>query len=66
MPKTTDKYAVDPSLARAWTLPASLYIDPTALDDEKERIFARSWQVMGRSAPVTNAGDPFTAELIDE
>ncbi len=52
--------------ARASTLPAGLYTDPAQLGREKEKIFACTWQVMGRSQQVANPGDYFTAELAGE
>jgi len=58
--------SVDPDIARAWTLPSSLYSDPATFADEKERIFTRCWQVVGHRDQVANAGDYFTTELVGE
>jgi choline monooxygenase len=58
--------AVDSDIARAWTLPSYLYTDPSVFDTEKERIFARSWQVVGHRDQVANPGDYFTTELVGE
>lgn len=62
------KYAfdVEADIAKAWTLPASLYTDESTFVEEKEKIFSRNWQVVGRSEQVANAGDFFTTELIGE
>lgn len=57
---------IDAEIARAWTLPAHVYTDPSILLAEKERIFARTWQVVGHVGQVANPGDFFTASLIDE
>src|SRR4029077_15070781 len=57
---------IDAEIARAWTLPAHVYTDPSILLAEKERIFARTWQVVGHSNQVANAGDFFTTTLINE
>ena len=61
-----DSFSVDSDIARAWTLPSHLYIDDAAFAAEKERIFGRSWQVVGHRDQVGNAGDYFTAELVGE
>lgn len=53
-------------IARSWTLPANLYIDPAVLEREREEIFSRTWQIVGRRDQVSNPGDFFTAELAGE
>jgi len=58
--------SVDSDITRAWTLPSYLYSDPAVFDAEKERIFARSWQVVGHRDQVVNAGDYFTTEWVGE
>jgi choline monooxygenase len=57
---------IDPEVARAWTLPANLYTESEVFADEKEKIFARSWQVVGHRDQVAKAGDYFTTELLGE
>jgi choline monooxygenase len=57
---------VDPNVGRAWTLPSYLYCDAAIFAAEKEQIFRRSWQVVGHSDRVRNAGDYFTTELVGE
>jgi choline monooxygenase len=59
-------FRVDADIARAWTLPSSLYTDAKVFAEEKEKIFARTWQVVGHASQVANAGDYFTTELIGE
>jgi choline monooxygenase len=61
-----DPPEIDSDVARAWTLPAKLYTEPDVFADEKEKIFARSWQVVGHKDQVANAGDYFTTELVGE
>ena len=61
-----DIFQVDAEIARAWTLPAQLYTDPSILLAEKERIFSRTWQVVGHRSQVANPGDYFTTELLGE
>src|SRR5215470_6568111 len=57
---------VDPNIARAWTLPASVYTDPSVFAEEKEKIYARTWQVVGHASQLANPGDYFTTELVGE
>jgi len=57
---------IDPDIARAWTLPAVLYTDASVLAVEKEKIFSRTWQVVGHADQVANPGDYFTIELVGE
>ncbi len=57
---------VDANIARAWTLPASLYTDANVFAEEKEKIFGCTWQVVGHASQVANAGDYFTTELVGE
>jgi len=53
-------------LARAHTLPARCYTDPGFFTLERERIFARTWQPVGRLEQVRQPGDYFTAEIAGE
>jgi choline monooxygenase len=50
-------------LARASTLSAGWYTDPAVLTLERDRIFSRTWQPVGRAAQVAQPGDFFTAEV---
>ena len=61
-----ESFQVDAEIARAWTLPAPLYTDANIFLAEKEKIFARTWQVVGHASQVENPGDFFTTELIGE
>jgi choline monooxygenase len=61
-----NSFEIDPQIERAWTLPAPLYIDPRVAADENDRIFSRTWQVVGHHDQVANAGDYFTTELVGE
>jgi choline monooxygenase len=56
----------DPDLARASTLPAQLYLDPEVLEVERERIFARTWQLVGSAARVAEPGRYACAEVAGE
>jgi choline monooxygenase len=61
-----ESFVVDAEIARAWTLPAPLYTDSSIFLAEKEKIFARTWQVVGHASQVENPGDFFTTEFIGE
>jgi choline monooxygenase len=66
MATSKDAFSIDSDIARAWTLPSSLYTAPDVFAAEKERIFGRTWQVVGHRDQVANAGDYFTTELVGE
>jgi phenylpropionate dioxygenase-like ring-hydroxylating dioxygenase large terminal subunit len=57
----------DPSLrealARGRTLPADWYTDPKLFEREEERIFAASWNYIGRVEQLAKAGDFLTARV---
>src|SRR5258708_27492784 len=57
---------IDPAVGKSWTLPADVYLDPALLVREKQFLFGRTWQIIGRRDQVTNPGDYFTADLIGE
>jgi choline monooxygenase len=66
MSTSLDKLEIDPDVSRAWSLPASFYTESSSFDQEKDRIFARTWQVVGHRHQLANAGDFFTTELQGE
>ncbi|MGH9580968.1 MAG: aromatic ring-hydroxylating oxygenase subunit alpha [Terriglobales bacterium] len=57
---------VDAEIARSWTLPSHLYVDAGWLAAERERIFSRAWQIVGRREQLAHPGDFFTAEVAGE
>ena len=59
-------FPFDPNIARAATIPARVYVDPVYLELERERIFARSWQLVGRMDDVREHGQYFTAQIGDD
>jgi len=65
----SSKLLADPGLANALergdTLPARWYVEPDVFQAEKERIFHRTWQYVGHTGQVANAGDYFTTRLGD-
>ena len=66
MSHATNSVRIDADIARAWTLPASLYFDPAVSAEERTKIFSRTWQVVGHSSQVATPGDYFTTELAGE
>ena len=66
MPNPLESLSIDQNPARAWTLPSSLYTEAAVFDAEKEKIFSRTWQVVGHHSQVANPGDYFTTELAGE
>jgi phenylpropionate dioxygenase-like ring-hydroxylating dioxygenase large terminal subunit len=49
-----------------WSLPAWTYSDPEFFELEKERVFARAWQVVCHESDVAAPGDWHTLEYIGE
>src|SRR3990172_6442716 len=59
-------YDVEPDLARASTIPSRWYTDPAFLDLEKQEIFWRTWQPVGRMDLLERAGDYLTCDVLGE
>jgi choline monooxygenase len=57
---------VDERLSHAATIPSWCYTDPATLVEERDRIFARTWQMVGREDQVASPGSYFTAEIAGE
>jgi choline monooxygenase len=57
---------LEADLAKAETLASRWYLDPAALELERDRIFARTWQFAGPLAQVAKSGDYFTADVAGE
>ncbi len=57
--------AYDPKapLAEASTPPAEWYTDPRILELERQTVFTRSWQLVGRAAQVAEPGQYITSEV---
>ena len=56
-------FPFDPNIERASTVPARVYNDPVFLELERERIFARTWQLVGRVEDVKEHGQFITAQI---
>lgn len=63
--KHTD-YKFDQNLSCASTLPAHWYFDSQILEVEKEKVFGKTWQLVGREEQVVEIGQYFTAKICDE
>ena len=61
-------HGFDPTLPieRAWTPPASWYVGPEFLERERERVFRRTWQAVGRLDQVARPGDYVAGCLVDD
>jgi choline monooxygenase len=57
---------VEERLSRAATIPSHCYTDPAIEALERDRIFARTWQVVGREDQVESSGSFFTAGIAGE
>ena len=66
MPSQSQSLHIDADISRAWSLPSSFYTNPAVLEQEKERIFRRNWQVAGHRDQLLHPGDFFTLELMGE
>ncbi|MDW8244499.1 MAG: aromatic ring-hydroxylating dioxygenase subunit alpha [Thermogemmata sp.] len=59
-------YDPDRPLSRAWTLPKEWYLDPAVAELEREVIFARTWQAVGRRELVQDTGQYLTFDVAGE
>jgi choline monooxygenase len=57
---------INREVGRAQTLPSRFYLDAISLEEEKRRIFWRTWQVVGWREQVAKPGDYFTFDLAGE
>ena len=58
-----DSYDPHLPLAQAWTIPAAWYVDARVLELERQTVFTRSWQLVGRAGQLRTSGDFVTFEL---
>ena len=57
---------IQPDIANAFTLPANFYLDPAFEAGEKDRIFSRTWQIVGHESQLPSIGSFFTLDLVGE
>jgi phenylpropionate dioxygenase-like ring-hydroxylating dioxygenase large terminal subunit len=53
-------------LSEASTIPGAWYTDPRIASLERDQVFGRTWQAVGRADQVANPGQYFTAEVAGE
>jgi choline monooxygenase len=63
---TIADFTFETDLSAAATIPSVWYRDPDVLALEQDRIFARTWQLVGHSEQVALPGDYFTCTVADE
>jgi choline monooxygenase len=56
---------IDADIRRAATLPSWVYTDPAVFAEARERIFARSWQLVGDTDRVKVPGQVFPVALLE-
>ena len=61
-----DSYNAQAPLAEARTIPASWYTDAGIAELEKQAVFGRTWQAIGRRDQVAEPGEFLTMELAGE
>lgn len=61
-----DSYNATAPLAEASTIPGTWYTDGRIAELEREYVFGRNWQVVGRLDQVVSPGQYFTAEVAGE
>ena len=59
-------YNANASLAEASTIPASWYVDERIAELERQTVFSRTWQVLGRVDQVEKPGQFVTAAVAGE
>lgn len=57
---------VQTPIARATTLPSRAYLDPSILDEERTRIFGRTWQLVAHWSDLERPGDFVPVTVLDE
>lgn len=61
-----ESYDPQTTLAEAWTIPASWYIDPRVSELERRTVFSRSWQAVGRVDQLRLPGQYITGGVAGE
>src|SRR5260370_14193496 len=56
---------IDDDISRARTLPASFYRDPAVFERVRERVFARSWQLIDGAERAARPGSVLPFELLE-
>jgi choline monooxygenase len=59
-------FPFNPDIRRAATIPARLYVDPVYTALEADKIFGRTWALVGRTRDLAERGAFITADIGDE
>jgi len=59
-------FHIDPNIAKAHTLPTDFYLEPTHFEHAREKIFARSWQLIGDTDQVKENGWVTPVSLLEQ
>ena len=60
------KHPFRPEPEYSGTLPSYYYWDPEIYEREKEEIWFKTWQLVGHTIDLTEPGDYFTADILDQ
>jgi choline monooxygenase len=63
---TVSDKLIPADVAEAFTLPSNFYFDSSFESIEKEKIFSRTWQIVGHVRQLPKSGSFFTTELVGE
>lgn len=63
-PAQAARLSADPM--RSAALPGYLYSDPAVFEEEKRRLFYKSWQVVAHDSELPNVGDYACATVVDQ
>ena len=58
-------FTIDPDIRKASTPPGWVYTDPEVLAHFKERVFARSWQLVGDAETLAATGSVLPCTFLD-
>jgi choline monooxygenase len=61
-----DDFTPEPDLSKARTPPSRWYLDPALFEEEKRRVFGRTWQWVGHASDVARPGDFLAGEVAGE
>lgn len=56
---------IHPDIRKAWTPPSAFYLDPEVFERSKERIFARSWQLVTEIENLKTPGQVWPFQLLE-
>ena len=60
------KFEIDPDIRVAKTLPGRVYTDPAIFQEQRQRLFARTWHFVGHDEVVKEPGQVHPFTLLDE